>query len=255
LRYHQNLAEGDRSDGMADKVVPRERRERGSISAEEILRGAFAVADRSDLDSLSMPELAKHLGVGVTSIYWYFRKKDDLLRSMSDEAVRTLQDRLPKPGDPAEWRDFLDRHFRAMRDTYRADDTMADLALVRIRSYSLEATHFTYQNVERIIEMLVEAGFTPGEAWKVYSMISTFTRGVIILERTQRMNNSPLIDERQSKLIVPTTMPRLANLIDEGSIRLSMVSEDNFDFGLRTMLDGFERLLSAHEAENSPSSL
>ncbi len=31
--------------------------------------------------------LAKHLDVGVTSIYWYFRKKDDLLNAMTDRAL------------------------------------------------------------------------------------------------------------------------------------------------------------------------
>ena len=53
------------------------RRARGSISAEEIIAGAFDVAGRVSLSEFSMPMLAKHLGVGVTSIYWYFRKKDD----------------------------------------------------------------------------------------------------------------------------------------------------------------------------------
>jgi AcrR family transcriptional regulator len=192
---------------------------------------------------MSMPELAKYLGVGVTSIYWYFRKKDDLLRSMSDEAVRSLEEQLPKVGDPADWRRFLERYFSTMRDLYRADDTMADLTLVRIRSYSLEATHATYQNVETIVQMLVDAGFTPKDGWNIYAMIATFTRGMVVVERTQRMNNSPAVDERQVKLIVPTTMPLLTQLVETDSIQLGMVSTGNFEFALTTMLDGFAQLL------------
>ena len=55
----------------------RRQRERGSISVDEILKGAFEVATDVPIDRLSMPLLARHLDVGVTSIYWYFRKKNE----------------------------------------------------------------------------------------------------------------------------------------------------------------------------------
>ncbi|BCI86700.1 hypothetical protein NIIDMKKI_19060 [Mycobacterium kansasii] len=68
----------------ADK---RQRRERGSINPDDIITGAFELAEQVSIDNLSMPLLGKHLGVGVTSIYWYFRKKDDLLNAMTDRAL------------------------------------------------------------------------------------------------------------------------------------------------------------------------
>jgi AcrR family transcriptional regulator len=60
-------------------VSTRRRRDRGSINVDEILNGAFTVAKEVSIDNLSMPLVAKHLDVGVTSIYQYFRRKDDLL--------------------------------------------------------------------------------------------------------------------------------------------------------------------------------
>ena len=51
------------------------RRERGSISPDGIIKGAFELAEQLGIDKMSMPVLAKHLGVGVTSIYWYFQKR------------------------------------------------------------------------------------------------------------------------------------------------------------------------------------
>jgi hypothetical protein len=47
----------------------RRQRERGSISVDEIINGAFEVAAEVSIDNLSMPVLAGHLDVGVTSIY------------------------------------------------------------------------------------------------------------------------------------------------------------------------------------------
>ena len=73
--------------GANTKTDTRKRRDRGSISADEILKGAFDVAAQVSIDKLSMPVLAKHLDVGVTSIYWYFRRKDDLLDAMTDLAL------------------------------------------------------------------------------------------------------------------------------------------------------------------------
>ena len=52
-------------------------------------QGRCELAEQVGIDNLSMPLLGKHLGVGVTSIYWYFRKKDDLLNAMTDRALRT----------------------------------------------------------------------------------------------------------------------------------------------------------------------
>lgn len=221
---------------------PRPRRARGSLSAEQIIDGAFAVAAQSDLDRLSMPELATHLDVGVTSIYWYFRRKDDLLRGMSDRAVRMVQDALPKPADPARWLDFLRDYFTELRRLFHEDDTLADLTLVRIRSYSLDSTHVLYQQYEDIVDYLNRAGFPPLTAWNVFSTAYTFTRGMVIGERTQRLNNSPLMDSRQVRLIVPETMPHLDSLITGDGIHLAMVSDSEFAFGLDLLLDAFTRI-------------
>jgi AcrR family transcriptional regulator len=229
------------------KTGGRQRRERGSITPEEIIKGAFAVAERDSLDNLSMPELARHLDVGVTSVYWYFRKKGDLIRTMSDEAIRTVQAQLPQPGEPAQWRSFLTEHSRKMREVYLASDILADLVLVRTRSYTIEATHLTYRGVENILEMLVRAGFTPLTAWNAYGALSNFTRGIIVSERIQRMNDAPTLDKRQIKLLEPDTMPLLTKMVEEGSIALSMVRDEDFEFGLESLLNSFEQRLQAGE--------
>src|SRR5216683_7527058 len=88
----------------------RERRHRGSLSADDIIKGAFDAAQGMSLDKLSMPGLAQHLGVGVTSIYWYFRKKEDLLNAMTDVAVDTVVRELPLMADDKPWQEVLYNH-------------------------------------------------------------------------------------------------------------------------------------------------
>src|SRR5215212_774046 len=81
----------------------RRRRERGSISVDEILNGAFEVAAEVSIDNLSMPLLARHLDVGVTSIYWCFRKKNELLDAMTDRALARYEFTVPFI-DASNWR-------------------------------------------------------------------------------------------------------------------------------------------------------
>jgi AcrR family transcriptional regulator len=43
-----------------------------------------------------MPTLAKELGCGVTSIYWYFRSKDDLVVALAERVEKRMYARLPR---------------------------------------------------------------------------------------------------------------------------------------------------------------
>ena len=111
----------------ADK---RQRRERGSINPDDIISGAFELAEQVSIDNLSMPLLGKHLGVGVTSIYWYFRKKDDLLNAMTDRALSKYVFATPYV-EASDWRETLRNHARLMRKTFMGNPILCDLILIR----------------------------------------------------------------------------------------------------------------------------
>src|SRR4029077_9363261 len=108
----------------------RQRRERGSISVEEILTGAFEVAAPVSIDNLSMPQLARHLDVGVTSIYWYFRRKDELLDAMT-ERVLCDYDLSVLAIDAGTWRESLRAHAHRMREMFTSNPIVCDLILIR----------------------------------------------------------------------------------------------------------------------------
>ena len=108
----------------------RQRRERGSINPDDIISGAFELAEQVSIDNLSMPLLGKHLGVGVTSIYWYFRKKDDLLNAMTDQALRKYVFATPYV-EATDWRETLRNHARSMREAPMGNPILCDLILIR----------------------------------------------------------------------------------------------------------------------------
>ncbi|MGA8330021.1 MAG: TetR/AcrR family transcriptional regulator C-terminal domain-containing protein [Mycobacterium sp.] len=223
---------------IADK---RQRRERGSISVDEIINGAFDVAAEVSVDGLSMPLLAKHLDVGVTSIYWYFRKKDDLLNAMTDRALGQYDFATPFV-EGQDWRESLRAHARKMRQTFRDNPILCDLILIR-GTFGREATQAAFQKLEKAIAVLVEAGLSAEDAFDTYSSISVHTQGVAVLERLHaksRGDESPR--NRGNSVIDPESMPLIAKLTQQGH-RIGAADDINFDYGLNCILDHASRLI------------
>jgi AcrR family transcriptional regulator len=165
-------------------MAQRQRRERGSISVDEIINGAFEVAADVSIDNLSMPLLARHLDVGVTSIYWYFRKKDELLDAMTDRALAQYEFTVPSI-DATNWRESLRDHARTMRRQFLDDPVLCDLVLIR-GHYGMRALHGALHEIERPIAALVEAGLTLEQAVETYGAISVHSRGSVVLQRLQK---------------------------------------------------------------------
>jgi AcrR family transcriptional regulator len=221
----------------------RQRRERGSINPDDIITGAFELAERVSIDNLSMPLLGKHLGVGVTSIYWYFRKKDDLLNAMTDRALRKYVFATPYV-ESSDWRETLRNHARTMRKTFLGNPILCDLILIR-SALSPRAARLGVQEIEKAIAGLVEAGLSPREAFDTYSAVSVHVRGSVVLHRLHQKNQETdngarTIDDAVA--IVAESTPLLAEMTAEGH-HVGAPDETNFEFGLECILDHAGQLI------------
>jgi AcrR family transcriptional regulator len=225
---------------VADK---RQRRERGSISVDEIINGAFEVAGEVSVDGLSMPLLAKHLDVGVTSIYWYFRKKDDLLNAMTDRALGQFDFATPFI-EGGNWRNSLRDHAHKMRQTFRDNPILCDLILIR-GTFGREATLAAFEKLEKAIAALVDAGLSAEDAFDTYASISVHTQGAAVLERLQdKSPGAETYRRAASSVIDPNTMPLIAQLTQKGH-RIGVADDINFEYGLTCILDHASRLIEA----------
>jgi AcrR family transcriptional regulator len=223
---------------VADK---RQRRERGSISVDEIINGAFEVAGEVSVDGLSMPLLAKHLDVGVTSIYWYFRKKDDLLNAMTDRALGQYDFATPFV-EGQDWRTSLHDHAHKMRQTFRDNPILCDLILIR-GTFGRDATLAAFEKLEKAIATLVEAGLSPQDAFDTYASISVHTQGAAVLERLRDKSEGADTYRRDAPSVVdPDTMPLIAQLTRQGH-RIGVADDINFEYGLNCILDHASRLI------------
>jgi AcrR family transcriptional regulator len=221
----------------------RQRRERGSINPEDIIKGAFELAEEMSVDNLSMPLLAKHLGVGVTSIYWYFRKKDDLLNAMADRALRQLAFEAPYV-DAANWRESLHNHAHNMRKTFLASPILCDLVLIR-GALSNKALRLGLEQIEAAVAGLVGAGMSPADAFDTYSAVSVHVRGSVVLARLYEKTRSlESVEFRldDASLIDAGTTPLMAQLSARGH-HFGVPNDMNFEYGLNCIFDHAARLI------------
>ena len=239
---------------MAGKATAgkRQRRERGSINPDDIIDGAFQLADEVSIDNLSMPLLGKHLGVGVTSIYWYFRKKDDLLNAMTDRALRKFTFATPYV-EARDWRESLRNHARSMRKTFLSSPILTDLILIR-GALSAKARQLGVEQMEKAIQTLVEAGLSPEDAFDTYSAVSLHVRGTVVLERLQEKTRE--LDDGEGagfepRTIDPKATPLIAKLAAKGH-RLAAADEKNFEYGLNCILDHASWLIE--QGQKAPKS-
>ena len=227
----------------------RQRRERGSINPDDIIKGAFELAEELGIDNVSMPLLGKHLGVGVTSIYWYFRKKDELLNAMTDRALKQYVFATPYV-EAKDWRETLRNHARSIRKTFLGNPILCDLILIR-SALSPRAAKLGAAAVEKAIESLVEAGLSPEDAFDTYSAVSVHVRGSVVLQRLYEKNRSAdggPGDFEKTMVIDPETTPLLARLSGEGH-RIGASDDNNFEYGLDCILDHAERLIEQASAK------
>jgi len=216
------------------------RRARGSLSEAEILDGAKELVERAGLQHLSMPALAKHLKSGVTSIYWYFRSKDDLLQALTDRVAREMYRALPPVGD-GPWDEEVIEYFASFRKLLLDTPIYREVLAYRARMALLRAAmgRSMLRRLEEGLSLFVRAGLTPTQAAEAFNACSNYTRGFVILEHGQEGH---LLDQGSVGWLGPhdvTPYPTLSRLDDLRQVL--WLDDEQFRFGLRLLVDGIRR--------------
>jgi AcrR family transcriptional regulator len=219
------------------------RRARGSLSDAEILAAAGEIIARDGLDALSMPILARQLGAGVTSIYWYFRSKAALLDALVDRLAGALHTRLPAFG-PGAWPGELERHYTAYRHELLASPAYLELladdpgrATARAEAIAARDGHVTAE-----LAVLTEGGLDEERARRLRSACLNYTVGFVVVEHRLRVETGTLDPDLLAGArggfaqLDPEDYPVLHALPEPEAVLL--VDSRQFDTGLRLLLRG-----------------
>jgi AcrR family transcriptional regulator len=235
----------------APRSTARARRARGSLSPDEILRTTQELVHRDGLDALSMPVLARELGAGVTSIYWYFRSKDELLVALAERVTEELYAALPRIGDGA-WDAELRSYFLEYRELLHRSPVYLDLFTVRPR-FVLTRPRVYQMILERLDEeigLLTRAGLPPDLAGRAFSACSHYTRGYAMLEQRAAVDPGEVDATTHDQLVDrvehldPAVYPVLTSLGDLDPVM--RLDDTNFELGLDLVLDGLRTEVERH---------
>jgi TetR/AcrR family tetracycline transcriptional repressor len=217
------------------------RRSRGSLSEDEILAGAIAVAQRDGLDGLSMPTLAKHLGASAMSVYRYFHSKDDLLAAMSEHLMSEVYSRLPPIGNRP-WDEEIVRLMTALSTETQRTPLYAELCQRRpIHLFSRPAVMSAFANrLDEELQVIQRAGLTPDEAIRLHNILFAFTLGFVLLEfGAETKGDEPTQEGALATTVAqldPGEFPTLRAVSDVGA--LISVKQSDYDDFVRLLVAG-----------------
>ena len=210
-----------------------------------MVRAALRLLDEVGLEGLTLRRLAADLGVQAPALYWHFANKQALLDHMA-QAIADETRGFDGAGQP--WDERLMAYARRNRQ-----------ALLRHRDGARvvagnRPTEAMFPTAERALAVLVEAGFTPGEALRSLVAIGTFVGGFVTEEqaearRDEEEGRTEEEDQEAFRQLLEGNLPTLVAALRETG---DPNGEETFEHGLRLIVDGMWATLARRTGPPSP---
>jgi AcrR family transcriptional regulator len=228
------------------------RRDRG-LSQAEIVRAAIAVADAEGPEAISMRRVAREVGAGAMSLYWYVSSKEELLDLMLDAIDAEIE--VPEPS--GDWRADLGAFARRTRDALRRHGWAVGYIGTRPPSGPNDL-----RNLERLLSLLDGLGVEDVRLiMGVFMTVATFVIGAVVRE-AQEVRFQHEQERREAGLTAEETQaehehyrewfeasgefPHIARLMKSGVDPDDPATrEERFQFSLDCVLDGIAARLAA----------
>lgn len=209
-----------------------------SLSREQVLRAAVALADRRGLAALTIRSLAQELGVKPMTVYYYVATKEEILDAIVELVFGEIE--LPSPG--GDWRGELRGRAVSARQVLRRHPWA--LALLESRTNPGPATLRQY---DATIATLRGAGFSVAMTAHAYALLDSYVYGFALQESAlpfQGPDSAVSVAEPIMEDFPVGEYPHLAELAREHIMRPGYDFSDEFDFGLDVVLDALARMVT-----------
>ena len=192
------------------------------LTREKIAAIALAIAGKDGFEAVSMRRVAKELGVGTMSLYYYVKTKDDLIAIMDDALMgEALLPSLPKGWKRAIFEIATRTHALFIRHPWA-------LTAMLSAPPGLNAM----RHMEQCLEALAETSMTAGQKIALLAMVDDFVFGHALREAADRSTIDAGFAAAQLR---SGAFPRLAEVFGD---RRTRARGDRFGQGLRKLLGG-----------------
>lgn len=206
-------------------------------SVEEIIRVALRLADADGLEAVSLPRIARQIGVTTNALYRYVGSKDELLMLLYDAGCGPAP-KLPTGGG---WRAAATAWVQALIGRYRRHPWLLDLPV-----RGAPVTPHLLQWTEALLSGLADAGLADRDKLGCAALLDGYARSTATLTRDLAASDRAPVQTRAvtdflQPLLSERGLPILAAMLASGEYRDS--HEGIVDFGLDRILDGIDVLI------------
>ncbi|WP_028922723.1 TetR/AcrR family transcriptional regulator [Pseudonocardia acaciae] len=224
---------------------PMSRGPKPGLTLERLVAAAVALADREGVGALSMRKVAAELGVGTMSLYRYVPGKSELIDLMLDHVYGEPDTLVEHRGKP--WRTVMELVARGTWEIYRDHPWLLQVNQARpilgpnalagfdFALAALDGLGLTGQ--ERVALIVTLDNFVTGTA-RTYTLARQASQETGISDEDFWAAQEPILEQAMAT----GAYPQVAALPDDA---FSMDGEQALEFGLRPLLDGFERLVAS----------
>jgi AcrR family transcriptional regulator len=203
-----------------------------------VVRAAMKLADETGIESLTMRELGRRLGVEAASLYNHVAGKGDLLDGMAD----LVAGEIDLPSDGVGWKEAMRRRAVSARDVFSRHPWASGLLDSR---EGMGPAQLSY--ADGVLGTLLRAGFSPGAAANAFLVLDSYIYGFERQRSSLSLGDgvdSTEVAEEVLAAIPPDAYPSLMRVAGEFAVK-PYDEAAVFAFGLGLILDGLEDLLGS----------
>jgi AcrR family transcriptional regulator len=221
--------------GVREKHQPGSR---APLNRERVLRAAVAIADSRGIETLTMRELGRELGVEAMSLYNHVTNKGDVLDGMVDLVLLDVE----LPTDEPDWKQAMRRRAISAHRVFALHPWASALVDSRESSGPTRLRYFDW-----VVGTLRRAGFSLPQTAHAFSLLDSYVYGF----GRQQLNMSAAEDvgpEQTAQAFMAAIpadeYPYLTEMVVEHALKHSYDADADFEFGLQLILYGLERILN-----------
>ena len=205
----------------------RTRAPRGTLTRERIVSAALQLIDGEGIEAVSMPKLARQLGVGVMSLYSHVESKDDLLDAVASQVLASL----PAPTGH-DWQSRLACHFRDLRAAL-----VQHPGLGTVLATKNVAVPAVFNLLEQRLADLTASGVGDEDAAHLYYDLLVYTLGFVAWELPRtRANTGGEYAERWRSAVGQLDEARHPTVHRLVEALTAVASDAQFEGGLRRII-------------------
>lgn len=202
------------------------------LTQKAIIEAAAEVADAGGVAAVTMRNVAKVLGVEAMSLYYHLANKEALLDALADWVF----EQISLPDLEEHWRVAMIERAQSARSVL----SKHSWALGMLESRPAPGERLLVHH-DRVLGCLLGGGMTPVLAAHAFSAIDSYIYGFVLSETT--ISSPPENLEQGFSAEIgrqPEKYPNLALVAMAARNDHQFSFEDEFEYGLNVILDGFE---------------